>query len=40
VTRYLSGRREWKRRFGERPPKQPVPVSAWVAPQRRAARAA
>ncbi|MEY4045624.1 MAG: hypothetical protein DWI51_03015 [Chloroflexi bacterium] len=30
VTRYLSGRREWKRRFGERPPKQPVPKSAWV----------
>jgi hypothetical protein len=30
VTRYLSGRREWKRRFGERPERQPVPKSAWV----------
>ena len=30
VTRYLSGRREWKRRFGARPPAQPAPISAWV----------
>jgi len=30
VTRYLSGRREWRRGFGEPPPKQPVPKSAWV----------
>ena len=29
VTRYLSGRREWRRRFGERPPKLPPARSAW-----------
>jgi hypothetical protein len=39
VTRYLSGRREWKRRFGERPPKQPAPKSSWVSEGRRAAAA-
>jgi hypothetical protein len=30
VTRYLSGRREWRRRFGVRPERQPVPTSAWI----------
>jgi hypothetical protein len=30
VTRYLSGRREWRRRFGERPEPQPAPKSAWI----------
>ena len=40
VTRYLSGRREWKRRFGSRPPAQPAPISAWIGARsdRRSAR--
>lgn len=37
VTRYLSGRREWRRRFGERPTKQPAPKSSWITAGRRSA---
>jgi len=38
VTRYLAGRREWRRRFGERPEPQPPPRNAWVSGARRTRR--